>query len=48
MKERLKLKKGNPNKITRKEFDILNTRETWRERTGISEEPRKKKDKKGH
>ena len=42
LKERLKLKKGNPNTITRKEFDKLNTREEWREKTGITEEPRKR------
>ena len=32
LKERLKLKTGNPNKITRKELDKLNTREEWREK----------------
>ena len=42
LKERLKLKKGNPKTITRKEFDKLNTREEWREKTGITEEPRKR------
>ena len=47
LKYRLKLKKGNPNKITRKEFDKLNTREEWRKETGISEEPRKRKNLKG-
>ena len=47
LKYRLKLKKGNANKITRKEFDKLNTREEWRKETGISEEPRKRKNLKG-
>ena len=47
LKERLKLKKGNDNKITKKEFDKLNTREEWREKTGITEEPRKRKNLKG-
>ena len=30
LKDRLRLKKDNPNKITRKQFDELNTREAWR------------------
>ena len=29
LKDRLRLKKDNPNKITRKQFDELNTREAW-------------------
>ena len=35
LKDRLRLKKGNPNKITRKQFDELNTREAWIKETGI-------------
>ena len=47
LKRRLRLKKGNPNKITRKEFDKLNTREEWRKERGIDETPLKRKDMKG-
>ena len=46
LKYRLKLKKGNPNKITRKEFDKLNTREEWRKETGINETPLKRRRRK--
>ena len=46
LKYRLKLKKGNPNKITRKEFDKLNTREEWRKETGIDETPLKRRRRK--
>ena len=35
LKDRLRLKKGNPNKITRKQFDELTTREAWIKETGI-------------
>ena len=35
LKDRLRLKKDNPNKITRKQFDELNTREAWIKETGI-------------
>ena len=35
LKDRLRLKKDNPNKITRKQFDELNTREAWIRETGI-------------
>ena len=46
LKYRLSLKKGNPNKITRKEFDKLNTREEWRKETGIDETPLKRRRRK--
>ena len=35
LKDRLRLKKDNPNKITRKQFDELNNREAWIKETGI-------------
>ena len=35
LRDRLRLKKDNPNKITRKQFDELNTREAWIRETGI-------------
>ena len=47
LKNRLKLKKGNVNKITQKEFDRLNTREEWRRETGISETPPRRRNTKG-
>ena len=46
LKYRLSLKKGNPNKITRKEFDKLNTREEWRKETGIDETSLKRRRRK--
>ena len=46
LKYRLRLKKGNPNKITRKQFDKLNTREEWRKETGIDETPLKRRRRK--
>jgi len=46
LKYRLKLKKGNPNKITRKQFDKLNNREEWSKETGIDETPLKRRRKK--
>ena len=46
LKYRLKLKKSNPNKITRKEFDKLNTREEWSKETGIDETPLKRRRRK--
>ena len=48
LKRRLKLKKGDPEKITKKQFDELNTREAWRKETGIDEAPpKRRKDIKG-
>ena len=48
LKNRLKLKKGNVNKITKKkEFDRLNTREEWRKATGISDTPPRRRNTKG-
>ena len=35
LKDRLRLKKDNPNKITTKQCDELNTREAWIRETGI-------------
>ena len=46
LKYRLSLKKGNPNKITRKEFDKPNTREEWRKETGIDETSLKRRRRK--
>ena len=43
LQRRLKLKKGDSEKITKKEFDELNTREAWREETGTTEEQRKRR-----
>ena len=45
LKTRLRMKKGNPEKITKKEFDRVNTREEWNKwRTGGSdtEQPRRR------
>ena len=47
LKNRLKLKKGNVNKITKKEFDRLNTREEWRKETGIIDTPPRRRNTKG-
>ena len=46
-KRKLNLKKGNNEKINRKEFDELNNREAWRKEMNIPEEPRKKRNMKG-
>ena len=45
LKKRLRMKKGNPEKITKKEFDRLNTREEWnkwRTRGNEIEQPRRR------
>ena len=34
--EQTEVEKGHPNKITRKEFDRLNTREEWRKRSDVT------------
>ena len=47
LKDRLRLKKDNPNKITRKQFDELNTREAWIRETGIDATLPKRRDTKG-
>ena len=46
LKDRLRLKKDNPNKITRKQFDELNTREAWIRETGIDATLPKRRDTK--
>ena len=47
LKRRLMLKKGQEGKITRKEFDKLNTREAWRKERGVDETLPKRRDTKG-
>ena len=47
LKKQLKLKKGNAYKITKSEFDKLNTREEWRKKTGVNDTPPKRRNTKG-
>ena len=47
LKDRLRLKKDNPNKITRKQFDELKTREAWIKETGIDATLPKRRNTKG-
>ena len=47
LKGRLRLKKDNPYKITRKQFDELNTREAWIKETGIDATLPKRRNTKG-